>query len=63
MYHTVVIGGGCLGAATAISIQRKLNKAGDSGKVCLVEKAVLAQPSLPDIQVLLGQQMPTQTPL
>ena len=41
MYHTVVIGGGCLGAATAISIQRKLNKAGDSGKVCLVEKAVL----------------------
>jgi len=41
MYHTVVIGGGCLGAATAISIQRKLNKLGRSDKVCLVEKAVL----------------------
>ena len=28
MYHTVVIGGGCLGAATAISLQKKLNKLG-----------------------------------
>ena len=63
MYHTVVIGGGCLGAATAISIQRKLNKAGDSGKVCLVEKAVLCAAESSDIRVLLGQQMPTQTPL
>ena len=41
MYHTVVIGGGCLGAATAISIQRKLNDEGKGEKVCLLEKAVL----------------------
>ena len=41
MYHTIVIGGGCLGAAAAISLQRKLNKLGKGGKVCLVEKAVL----------------------
>ena len=41
MYHTVVIGGGCLGAATAISLQKKLNKLGKNEKVCLVEKAVL----------------------
>jgi len=41
MYHTVVIGGGCLGAATALSLQRKLNKEGKGEKVCLVDKAVL----------------------
>ena len=41
MYHTVVIGGGCLGAATAISLQRKLNESGKGGKVCLLDKAVL----------------------
>mgnify|MGYP001502061585 CR=1 FL=1 len=41
MYHTVVIGGGCLGAATAISLQRKLNRDGKGEKVCLVDKAVL----------------------
>ena len=41
MYHTIVIGGGCLGAAAAISLQRKLNKIGKGDKVCLVEKAVL----------------------
>ena len=41
MYHTIVIGGGCLGAAAAISLQRKLNKLGKGDKVCLVEKAVL----------------------
>ena len=41
MYHTTVIGGGCLGAAAAISLQRKLNKKGNQEKVCLVEKAVL----------------------
>ena len=41
MYHTIVIGGGCLGAAAAISLQRKLNKLGKGEKVCLVEKAVL----------------------
>ena len=33
MYHTIVIGGGCLGAATAISLQRKLNKIGKNEKV------------------------------
>jgi glycine/D-amino acid oxidase-like deaminating enzyme len=41
MYHTVIIGGGCLGAATAVSLQRKLNKVGKGEKVCLLEKAVL----------------------
>ena len=41
MYHTIVIGGGCLGAAAAISLQRKLNRHGKEEKVCLVEKAVL----------------------
>ena len=41
MYHTIVIGGGCLGAAAAISLQRKLNILGKGDKVCLVEKAVL----------------------
>ncbi len=39
MYHTAVIGGGCLGAAAAISIQRKLKNTGE--KVVLLEKAVL----------------------
>ena len=41
MYHTVIIGGGCLGAATAVSLQRKLNSIGKGDKVCLIEKAVL----------------------
>ena len=41
MYHTVIIGGGCLGAATAVSLQRKLNSIGKGEKVCLIEKAVL----------------------
>lgn len=41
MYHTVIIGGGCLGAATAVSLQRKLNSVGKGEKVCLIEKAVL----------------------
>ena len=41
MFHTIVIGGGCLGASSAISLQRKLNKIGKGDKVCLVEKAVL----------------------
>ena len=30
-----------LGAATAISLQRKLNESGKGGKVCLLDKAVL----------------------
>ncbi len=41
MYHTVVIGGGCLGAATAISLQHKLNKKKKKEKVCLIDKSVL----------------------
>ena len=41
MYHTVVIGGGCLGAATAVSLQKKRNKLGKGEKVGLIEKAGL----------------------
>lgn len=37
-YHTLVVGGGCLGAATAISLARKLPP---HQKVALIEKAVL----------------------
>jgi sarcosine oxidase subunit beta len=39
-FHTIVIGGGCLGVATAVSLARRQGGAG-RGKVCLVEKAVL----------------------
>lgn len=42
-FHTVVIGGGCLGCASAISVQRRLrqsaNPSGD--RVCLVEKSLI----------------------
>ncbi|MGR8942223.1 MAG: NAD(P)/FAD-dependent oxidoreductase [Gammaproteobacteria bacterium] len=38
-YHTVVIGGGCLGCACAFSAQRKLGK--KAGKVAILEKKVL----------------------
>lgn len=38
-YHTVVLGGGCLGCACAFSIQRKLGK--KAGKVAILEKKVL----------------------
>ena len=41
MYHTVVIGGGCLGASTAISLQKKLNARKNKDKVCLIDKSVL----------------------
>ena len=41
MYHSIVIGGGCLGAATAISLQHKLNKKSKKEKVCLIDKSVL----------------------
>ena len=41
MYHTVVIGGGCLGAATAISLQHKLNKLNIKEKVCIIDKSVV----------------------
>lgn len=39
--HTVVIGGGCLGAAAAVATQRRLRRRGVNGKVVIVEKSVL----------------------
>jgi sarcosine oxidase, subunit beta len=39
--HTVVIGGGCLGAASAIAIQRRLRQNGSTDTVLLVEKSVV----------------------
>ena len=39
-FHTVVIGGGCLGVASAIALSRKLKNKGNS--VCILEKSVLA---------------------
>jgi glycine/D-amino acid oxidase-like deaminating enzyme len=39
--HTVVLGGGCLGAASAVAIQRRLRAQGSDGKVLLVDKSVL----------------------
>ena len=41
-YHTVVIGGGCLGVATAISLSKKLNNNSNNSSVCILEKSVLA---------------------
>ena len=41
MYHTLFIGGGCLGASTAISLHHKLNKRNKKEKVCLIDKSVL----------------------
>lgn len=38
-YHIVVIGGGCLGAACAFSVQRRLGN--KSGRVAVVENKVL----------------------
>ncbi|OUW05850.1 MAG: hypothetical protein CBD16_00650 [Betaproteobacteria bacterium TMED156] len=41
-YHTVIVGGGCLGTASAISISRHIKKnGGDPSSVCLIEKMVL----------------------
>ncbi len=42
-FHTVVIGGGCLGCASAISVQRRINKSSNTSKerVCLIEKSVI----------------------
>ncbi|WP_372928690.1 NAD(P)/FAD-dependent oxidoreductase [Methyloceanibacter sp.] len=38
-YHTIVIGGGCLGCASAISVQRRLLRDGDDeSSVCILEK-------------------------
>jgi len=39
-YHTVIIGGGCLGLACAVSLTRAL-KTTDCQPICLIEKAVL----------------------
>lgn len=39
-FHTVVIGGGCLGVASAISLTRRAS-ASTSSKVCILEQAVL----------------------
>lgn len=41
-FHTVIVGGGCLGASAAIAISRRLAAMGRSpAEVCLVEKMVL----------------------
>ena len=42
IYHTIVIGGGCLGVASAVSLARKLNLNGTNKDVCILEKSVLA---------------------
>ena len=42
IYHTVVIGGGCLGVASAVSLARKLNSNTNAQNVCILEKSVLA---------------------
>ena len=42
-FSTVVVGGGCLGIATAISLAARLRKQGkDPSSVCLIDKFVLA---------------------
>ena len=41
-FHTVVIGGGCLGVASAISMARKLKAGENNQNVCILEKSVLA---------------------
>ena len=42
-FHTVVVGGGCLGCASAISVQRRIRRNADiaAGQVCLLEKSVV----------------------
>ena len=42
IYHTVVIGGGCLGVASAISLARKIDSNKNTQNVCILEKSVLA---------------------
>lgn len=41
-YSAIVIGGGCLGTAAAVSISRRLRKTGRAGRVCLIEKRKIA---------------------
>ena len=39
-YHSIIIGGGCLGCASAISVQRRLQQSGKAdGAVCVLEKS------------------------
>ena len=38
-YHSVIIGGGCLGTSTAISIAQNLKSTGKD--VCIIEKGIL----------------------
>lgn len=40
-FHTVVIGGGCLGTAAAVAIRRRLQKRGVDTAVAVVEKLVI----------------------
>ena len=42
-FHTVVVGGGCLGCASAISVKRRIRRNADvaAGQVCLLEKSVV----------------------
>lgn len=42
-FHTIVIGGGCLGCASAISVRRRLQRLPDTAgaKVCILEKRVI----------------------
>ena len=42
-FHTIVIGGGCLGCASAISVRRRLQRQLGTGgaKVCVLEKSII----------------------
>lgn len=42
-FHTIVVGGGCLGCAAAISLQRRLRRspATSQARVCVIEKSVI----------------------
>ena len=42
IYHTVVIGGGCLGVASAISLARKISPDKKIKDICILEKNILA---------------------
>ena len=42
-FHTIVVGGGCLGCASAISVQRRLGGGSEGGhsSVCVIERSVV----------------------
>jgi len=40
-FHTVVVGAGCLGAASAVAIRRRLQQQGEAGEVLLLDKSLL----------------------